>query len=411
MTDKPKIENAPGLTWKPRKIGWEGRWQCRSDIAKRGYRVKTQRVWEGAWPGPNDHRLISSRCQQLQDEMLAWSRMNKDGVLPQAVALDGSVAALVDAFKTDPDSPFHEKRFSTREHYDTLARILRDELGDRLLSDLNGRDLLHWHRKRHAAGKVTMAHSMVGMFRMLIGYGVALQGDEECIRLKGILSSMRFPMGKPRNERLTAEQAQALIAKAHEERQHSIALAQAFQFECMFRQKDVIGEWVPAAEPGETEISEGSMKWLRGLRWEEIDENLVLTHVTSKRGKPVTVDLKLAPMVMAELRRLDIIPKRGPIIVNEDQGRPYRAQWFRTCWRDLATKAGIPKSVRNMDTRAGAISEATDAEAPLEHIRHAATHSDIAMTQRYSRGSENKIAEVQRLRVEHRNKTGTKNRN
>jgi site-specific recombinase XerD len=57
-----------------------------------------------------------------------------------------------------------------------------------------------------------------------------------------------------------------------------------------------------------------------------------------------------------------------------------------------------------MDSRAGAISEATDAGADLEHVRHAATHSDIAMTQRYSRGSEDKIAGVQRLRAEHRSK-------
>lgn len=57
-----------------------------------------------------------------------------------------------------------------------------------------------------------------------------------------------------------------------------------------------------------------------------------------------------------------------------------------------------------MDSRAGAISEATDAGADLEHVRHAATHSDIAMTQKYSRGSEDKIAGVQKLRAEHRNK-------
>lgn len=407
---KPKIENAPGLTWKPRKDGWEARWQCRSDIAARGFEIKTQRIWEGAWPDAAAERLISSRCQQLQDEMLAWSRRQKDGTL-QAVALDGTVAALVDAFKTDPDSPFHEKRFATRQHYDTLARILRDELGDRLLEDLTGRDILHWHRKRFAAGKVTMAHGMIGMFRMLVGYGVALQGDEQCLRLKGILSSMRFPMAKPRSSRLTAEQAQELIAKAHEEGFHSIALAQAFQFECMFRQKDVIGEWVPETEPGETEIRYSGHKWLRGLRWEEIDENLVLTHVTSKRGKPITIDLKQAPMVLAELRRLDIIPKRGPVIISEQQKRPYGSQWFRTKWRRLATKAGIPKNVRNMDTRSGAISEGVAAGAKLEHLRHAATHSDLSTTQNYDRSGVESIANVQRLRVEHRNKTGTKNGN
>jgi len=61
-----------------------------------------------------------------------------------------------------------------------------------------------------------------------------------------------------------------------------------------------------------------------------------------------------------------------------------------------------------MDSRAGAISEATDAGADLEHVRHAATHSDIAMTQRYSRGSVEKVENVQRLRTKHRNKGETK---
>jgi hypothetical protein len=57
-----------------------------------------------------------------------------------------------------------------------------------------------------------------------------------------------------------------------------------------------------------------------------------------------------------------------------------------------------------MDTRAGAISEATDAGAELEHVRHAATHGDISMTQRYSRGGTEKIAQVQKARIEYRNK-------
>jgi hypothetical protein len=52
-----------------------------------------------------------------------------------------------------------------------------------------------------------------------------------------------------------------------------------------------------------------------------------------------------------------------------------------------------------MDNRAGAIIEATDADADLEHVRHAATHSDMAMTQRYSRGAEDKIASVQIARI------------
>jgi site-specific recombinase XerD len=55
-----------------------------------------------------------------------------------------------------------------------------------------------------------------------------------------------------------------------------------------------------------------------------------------------------------------------------------------------------------MDSRAGAITEATEAGADLEHIKQAATHSDISMTQRYSRGAEEKTAGVMRQRAEYR---------
>jgi hypothetical protein len=83
---------------------------------------------------------------------------------------------------------------------------------------------------------------------------------------------------------------------------------------------------------------------------------------------------------------------------------PWRNPEYRRLWRKLANDCGVPKSVRNMDSRAGAISEATDAGAELEHVRHAATHSDIAMTQRYSRGSQDKVAKVMKLRAEQRGK-------
>lgn len=76
----------------------------------------------------------------------------------------------------------------------------------------------------------------------------------------------------------------------------------------------------------------------------------------------------------------------------------------RRKWRIVADRAGLPKSLRNQDSRAGGITEATDAGADLEHVRHAATHSNISMTQRYSRGSVEKTANVMQLRQKHRNK-------
>jgi len=213
--------------------------------------------------------------------------------------------------------------------------------------------------------------------------------------------------------------AEAIRALAPSIGRRSLGLAQAFQFDLMLRQKDVIGEWIPVSEPGLSDVIDRNDKWLRGLRWEEIDKNLILRHTTSKRQKDIDPDLNLAPMVMSELRfmagvsqdallRRDLLPASGPVVVNEFNGLPWRSSEFRRSWRELANAAGVPKNVRNMDSRAGAISEATDAGAELEHVRHAATHSDIAMTQRYSRGSQDKVRNVMKLRAKHRGKKDTR---
>jgi len=333
----------------------------------------------------------------------------------QSGASDGTVASLIEAYKTDPDSPFHKKRYATRRFYLTLCRRLEADMGDKRLADIKARELLHWNEAITEAGHIPMAHALIGMLRTLVNFGATLLDSPECERLSGMLSKMRFPMGKSRSERLTAQQAAAIRERARAVFRPSIALAQAFQFECMLRQKDVIGEWVPEAEKGWSDIHHDGFKWMRGLRWEEINQDFVLTHVTSKRQKEITVDLKLAPMIMGKLHyalgsnaigglQRDKFPAAGPVIFFEGDQLPWDANEFRRQWRKIADACGIPKSVKNMDSRAGAISEATDAGADLEHVRQAATHSDIGMTQKYSRGTTEKVAGVMKLRIEHRNK-------
>jgi hypothetical protein len=222
---------------------------------------------------------------------------------------------------------------------------------------------------------------------------------------------MRFPMPRPRTERLTLEHVQKIITEAHEVGWHSIALAQAIQFDLMMRQKDIIGEHVPISEPGISDVITPKGKWLRGLRWEEINDNFILKHNTSKKEKDLEVDIKLAPLATRELQfYIDFLgarPAKGPVVICEATGTTWSTSEFRRKWRIVADKAGVPKSIRNMDSRAGAISEATDAGADLEHVRHAATHSDIAMTQRYSRGAREKTDNVLSIRAASRNKKRT----
>lgn len=313
--------------------------------------------------------------------------------------------SLIASYQTDEASTYHSLRYHVRKSHEGLLRRIADDHGDIALPEIKARLLLVWHKEWSAGGtKVAIGHAFMGQLRTLFSFGMTMLEDSECERLSVVMSKLRFPSPKPRTERLTADQAIAIRKYAHSICWPEIALAQALQFELMLRQKDVIGEWVPMDEPGDTDLAYHGKKWLRGLRWEEVDASMVLSHTTSKRGKPLVVDLKLAPMVMEEIALYGDHEPTGPIIICSATGLPFMGSEFRRKWRIVADGAGIPKDVRNMDSRAGGISEATDAGADLEHVRHAATHSNIAMTQKYSRGSIEKVAGVMQRRVEHRNK-------
>lgn len=406
MIVAPKIENAPGHTWNKRKYGWECRWQARTDIAGRGYEPRSCRIWNGTEDELTESavKFIQTRCRALQDDMLAWS-----GGTPSAGTFDGSLYSLAACYRTDKDSPFvrTKLRYVTRQHYDNLMRRLEDGHAADMIADIKARHILRWHEEWSADGKVSMGHAILGMLRTLLSFGATILEDAECARLSAVLSKMRFAMSKPRVESLTVEQVNAIRAMAHKQGRPSMALAQAFQFECILRQKDVIGEWVPVSEPGLSDTMDGNKKWLRGLRWDEIDQDLVLHHVTSKRNKLVEPALRNLPMVMEEFALLSSVPLSGPIVISEETGRPYSAPQYRREWRKLATLCGIPKSVRNMDSRSGAITEALQAGAPMDSVRKSATHSDQHQTAQYSRGDAKASAEVAQFRAAHRNKSGT----
>jgi len=328
-----------------------------------------------------------------------------------------TLAGLIAAYQTDRVSTYHQLRYHTRKNQDALLRRLEKAHGHVALSAIKRRDLTEWHMDWSAGGKFSMAHSFIALIRTMCGFGASMLENEECERISLVLHRMRFPHGPPRIERLTSDQANAIrdVARSHFG-WYSVALVQALQFELMLRQKDCLGEWVPESEPGDTDVQYHGEKWMRGLRWEEIDENLILRHKTSKRQKVLEIDLKLAPMVIEEFGMMaagfatedgfdrSVLPTRGPIVKNEINALPWSANEFRRKWRLIATKAGVPKEIRNMDSRAGGITEASEAGADLEHIKHAATHSDIAQTQRYSRGASGKIEGVQKSRIQYRNR-------
>lgn len=398
----PAIKDAPGLVWRERKDTWVATWQCRSDLMKQGFRPTMIPIWRGISPDDDEQVLIASQCSLMQDEMFRWARD-----IPKTFNFDGTVASLIRCYQEDGDSPYRANRYATRKHYDSLCRRIATDLGNLQIAEIDARQMKRTHEAWSVSG-IPMAHSLIGMFRGLLKYGATLLKSRACRELKTELSDMRFKMGKSRDERLTAEQVILIRAEAHRQGFPSIALAQAIQFECMLRQMDVIGSWVPLSEPGISDVTDDGQKWLRGIVWSEINGAQVLRHITSKRQKLVEHDLSVAGMVQEEFALLGTLPTMGPVIVCERTGIPWRAHYFRERWREIARAVGVPDEVKNMDSRAGGITEATEAGAELEHIKHAAAHSDIAMTQRYARGAADKTRKVAVARAEHRkNKSGT----
>jgi hypothetical protein len=309
---------------------------------------------------------------------------------------------LIKLYQNDPLSSWHKLRYVTRRNQRNLLREIARKHGDVELRNIKARTLLEWHKEWLGDGKVAMSHALMNKLRAVTGFGFTILEDKQCGRLRQIMSTFRFPKAGKRRQRITADQAAAVIKAANKMDERGIAFAQALQFELMLRQKDVIGEWLPNNEPGAGIITDNGEKWVRGLVWEEIDSNLILFHQTSKTGKPVAFDLTLAPMVVAELRRRKQ-PTSGPVILDHKSDMPFKTSEFRRRWRVVAREAGVPDEVFNMDSRAGGVSEAFDAKADPDFIRATATHSDLATTQGYNRGGElAKSSQVLRARSQHR---------
>jgi hypothetical protein len=294
-------------------------------------------------------------------EMVPAATVKAPAIAVNAYAnvFNGTFASLTACYQKDPKSTYHGLKHNVRLNYDlTLKRLVAD-IGNELISSWNADRVQREYDENWAAGgKLHMGHALIAKLRLLCTYGSTVLNDDACTRLSAILGNMRFPIPKPLNEPITAKYAHAIRKKARELGHNSIALAQALQFELReLRQMDVIGEWVPISEPGPpSDITKGDEKWLRGLRWSEIDEDKILRRtLTSGRKnqhRDIEIDLKRHPAVMEELELVPPWKRTGPLVICESTGQPWIGSEFRRKWRQVAEKAGVPKTVKN-DSRSG----------------------------------------------------------
>jgi len=280
---------------------------------------------------------------------------------------DGTLKGLEDLYRADPS--FLKNRYKTKEHYSVLMKEIRVDCGDdKPIAAFKMKDIERLHKGWERTRGENMAHALIIMFRTMIYFGSTVLQDADCERLSVVLHRMRFPTPKHRAISINAEQAVAVRKEAHKLARPSVALAQAFQFDCDLSQTDVVGEWVPVSEPGESDIEYAGNKWLRGIRWEEIDEKLILRHRTSKGDRLVVADLNNAPMVIEELEIMfgnsvrASMPWTGPVIVCEPTEQPWFANEFRRYWRKAADIANIPRDVKNRTSKKTARARKADME-------------------------------------------------
>jgi hypothetical protein len=270
----------------------------------------------------------------------------------------GTFKSLMDCYRQNPKSPIHQLKHNTGQAYERSLVRLEKDVGNQRVADWSAAIVQKNYDEWSAGGKkIAMGHELVGKLRMLCRFGATVLNDDACIRLAGILGNMSFAVSKGGGERLTVDHARAIRATA---REHfgwdSIALAQAFQFEFpKLRQVDVIGEWVPIGDSAPSEIIRGNEKWVRGLRWSDVDENMILRRVlTSGRRdqhREVAYNLKRSAMVMEEINRVPMEKRKGPMIICEFTMLPWSVNEYRRKWRKVADKAGVPKSIKNGDSR------------------------------------------------------------
>lgn len=323
-------------------------------------------------------------------------------------SFNGTLGSLVLAYEKDPASPYVDLKHNTRRTYNQLLDKIEKAFGQRVLSALTISDFRRWYdeakkpKELDGPERLTKAHNIMRMLRRLLSYGVMTELPE-CERLHKIMDQARFKQPARRRIKLEFQHVQAFIAEAKSAGRISLALGTAVQFETGMRQRDVIGEWNPITQ-GTTPsgIVLQGRRWMNGLTWADLADGMVIRKVTTKTGSIVSHDLSLSPLVLEVLDWIPNDKRVGPLIVDETAGRPYAEHAYAREWREIARKAGIPDYIKNMDARAGAITEAEDAGASLDDIRGAVGHTQASTTARYSRGALGKSQSVAMKRNAHR---------
>lgn len=372
----PEIE-APGLMWQWRKASWTPAWRPplrHSKLMKReNLRFLQDRPEE-----------LIAKCHYLEAQLEALVQLSDGSALQ---TFDGTIGSLLKKYQSDPDSPYFSLRPKSRKPYDFYIPKLINHIGGKRIDEITGIDLKRWHEiwskggTRLAASKMSRA-----VVDAAVSYGIMTRVNG-CLELKEVLkaASRKIPNPKRREVVISADQVIALRKAAHAAGRPSSALTYALVYETTLRLWDVIGQWVPLDSPGVSDVinRRTGNKWF-GLRWEDIDEALVLRYVPSKTsmktGLAVAYPLNKAQMVMEELEKWPAEKRSGPVITYEMNGRPYLSEVFSSMWSRDRAAVGMPTTIWARDLRASGITEGRASGVSTDDAAKVAGHASTKTT-------------------------------
>jgi hypothetical protein len=321
------------------------------------------------------------------------------------------MASLCLVYEHDPESGFADLQQNTQNSYRDWLKIIRESIGLRRIDMLTAKYFRtcyrNWKEPTEPGGeqRVRRAYGCVQMIKILLGYGMqANLFYAHCERLLGGLSKMRFAKNPPRDSVLTYEHAGSIVTSALDAGDGPSALVQSLQFECFLRQIDIVGKWRTVKDdyiPKTGEVRHGSKVWTGMTMGMILTEDKILRVRTSKTGQYVAHDLDKCELVMRCLKALGPTDADSDLpVAHRKDGSPWPSHMdFGKLWREYADAAGVPKSVWNMDSKAGGITEAAGAGASHDDLAGSGAHATKTTTRKiYMRGAPEISARVQKAR-------------
>ncbi len=376
-------------------------WICPAKYKTAGFPQKTFKL--AGVEGDDQDQQRAAHARALTRKMLEWFDDEYHGREP------GTWGWLIGRYKADPGSQLHRVDPSTKAGYLKAVNRIENAICDVMIADTNYSMMMTWVTNMEDNGRsVSYISKWFTHFGFVVSHGIKLEVPR-CSIIKAIRSEMR--LGAPSQERaefITRDQFNTLVAKADDlaESQPSwalMSLGMMIRFEFGLRGTDIYGEW--QTNEGREGITYNGKIWVKGLEWQHFNREMTsLSKVPSKTIKrkqtALTFDLTQTPDIRNRLIALRGDTITGPILINQETGRPPGNSWFTRRFKALIGKCELPSELQIRDLRSGAATEADILGAEEKGIQRMLGHSSAAMTNRYKRDQDEAINRVVKLRRE-----------